>query len=568
VTLDRKSAARTLRRIAALLELNGENPHRVRAFAGAARTVERVEGDLVDAIRSGAILKLRGIGRGVAAVLGELAEGRTPAVLAELERRTPPGLLELFEIPGLGPRRIRTLWTELGIASLGELEYACHENRLVDLPGFGDRTQAAILERIRDLRRYRARRLLPDAWAEAEAALALVGTALGAPAEAAGELRRGGETVAEIVLVAALEPAAAAAPLEALGFGPVGPGRWRRTAEGALPVTVAVAPADRFGAVLLHETGSEGHLERLAHRAAAGGLRLERDGLYTGGERIPAPDEAAVYARLGLPWIPPELREDLGELELAASGALPELVRLEDLRGALHNHTTASDGLATEEEMARAAVGRGLAFLGIADHSPAAHYAGGLDVERLREQWGRIDAWNAAHPELRLIKGLEADILPDGSLDLPEGAQEGLEYVVASVHSAFRLGEEKQTRRIVAAVRHPACRILGHPTGRLLLARPGYAVDLEEVLQACAETGVAVEINANPHRLDLDWRWARRALDLGAVLAIDPDAHATDGLDDLRWGVTVARKAGAPAGRVLGAGLDLEGWLAARRGVG
>ncbi len=215
--------------------------------------------------------------------------------------------------------------------------------------------------------------------------------------------------------------------------------------------------------------------------------------------------------------------------------------------GALHNHTSDSDGLATLVEMAASAAALGLRFLGIADHSPAASYANGLDAARLREQWRRIDELNADGGPLRLVKGLEADILSDGSLDIPEGCEAGLEYVVASVHSGFRLDEEAQTARILRAVAHPACRVLGHPTGRLLLARPGYAVDLERVLAACAEHGVAVEINASPYRLDLDWRWARRALELGLKLAVNPDAHAADGIADLRWGLAVARKAGATA---------------------
>jgi DNA polymerase (family 10) len=251
-------------------------------------------------------------------------------------------------------------------------------------------------------------------------------------------------------------------------------------------------------------------------------------------------------------------------VDLAAAGELPRLVTWDDLRGVLHNHTTASDGTGTLAEMAAGAADRGWGWLGIADHSPAAHYANGLDAARLAEQGRAIDAANAAGSGPRLLKGIEADILPDGALDVPAGAAAGLDYVVASVHSSFRLAEEVQTERLVRAVSDPACRVLGHPTGRLLLARPGYAVDLERVLAACAEHGVAVEINASPYRLDLDWRWARRALEMGIMLVVNPDAHAVAGLDDARWGVMMARKAGATAADLLNTmeADELLAWMA------
>jgi DNA polymerase (family 10) len=254
-----------------------------------------------------------------------------------------------------------------------------------------------------------------------------------------------------------------------------------------------------------------------------------------------------MYEIAGCQWVPPELREGENEIHMAATGALPKLPTGDDILGALHNHTTDSDGAATLEEMAGAARKRGWSFFGVADHSPVAAYANGVSGDRLRAQWRRIDELNVSQSPFRVVKGIEADILSDGSLDIPEGCEEGLEYVVASVHSAFRLTEEDQTERLIRAVSHPACRILGHPTGRLLLARPGYAVDLERVLTACVEHGVAVEINASPYRLDLEWHWARRAIGLGLKLVINPDAHSTDGLDDVRWGLGVARKAGATA---------------------
>ncbi len=555
MTLDRKTAARILRRIATLMELHGDNPHRIRSFANASRTIERLEGDLGEMVASGRILEVRGIGKGTAAVLAEIAAGSTPPVLAELEARTPPGLLELFELPGLGPKRIRTLWRELGITSLGELEYACLENRLIDLPGFGPRMQDRIIEAIAFRRRSQARRRIDEAWASAVPLLAALGAA-GRRANVAGGLRRGCETVDAVEIVVSCDDPGVV--LTALAPHVTGAradgGSVAGTTTDGLPVRVHTADPRAFGATLLYRTGNGEHLEALERRAADGGLELGPDGLFSGSDRIAGADEEGVYEALELPWIPPELRDDPGTVERASAGTLPRLVTVEDLHGALHNHTRDSDGAATLEEMADAARGLGWAFLGIADHSPAAHYANGLDADRLRAQWAAIDRWNAEHPDLRLIRGLEADILPDGALDIPPGCEEGLEYVVASVHSSFRMSRDAMTARLLAAVEHPSTTILGHPTGRLLLARPPYEADLEAVLTACAERGVAVEINANPHRLDLDWRWTRRALELGIPLAIDPDAHATDGLEDVRWGVTVARKAGARPEDVLGAG--------------
>jgi len=551
VTLDRKTAARVLTEIAKLLEVRGENVHRIRAFANASRVVERVEEDLEKMVESGEILSLKGIGRGTAVVLEELAAGRRPQALAELHDAIPEGVREMLAIPGLGPKKVKSLWQDLGLRSLGELEYACRENRLVDLKGFGSRTQEAVLGAIRFARLSGERRLMSEAWA---AQSALEGSLLACQAVesvmAAGETRRFSETVGalDLVVSTADENAVAEALQAEVGaVERVGPGRWVGDADDGFMVRARVVPQAEAATTLLWSTGSEDHIEALVRRAKGLGLALREDGLWRSDERIGCADEEAVYQAIGCQWVPPELREGRREVELAAAGALPDLVRPEDLLGALHNHTTDSDGSASVEQMAGAASQRGWSFFGVADHSPAAFYANGVSAERLRDQWRRVDEYNRANTGIRVIKGLEADILTDGALDIPEGCEDGLEYVVASVHSAFRLGEEQQTQRLVRAVSHPACRVLGHPTGRLLLVRPGYSLDLERVLEACAEHGVAVEINASPYRLDLDWRWAARALELGLRLVVNPDAHTTEGLDDVSWGLSVARKAGATA---------------------
>jgi DNA polymerase (family 10) len=411
------------------------------------------------------------------------------------------------------------------------------------------------------------RRLINQAWREATELTSSLSAVNGVEkALMGGEVRRRCETVGSlaIVVVAADEAPVAHALSDLLSrVERESPGRICGVTEGGLPVKVAVVSAAEAAAAILWSTGSDDHLHALAEHALSAGLRLNESGLWRGDGRVECADEHALYEALGCQWVAPELREGEGEVASAVAGTLPELVDLEDLLGVLHNHTTDSDGAATLEEMAAAARGLGWSFFGVADHSPAASYANGLSAERLRDQWRRIDELNASMPGFRIVRGIEADILTDGSLDIPEGCEEGLEYVVASVHSAFRLTEEAQTERLVRAVSHPACRILGHPTGRLLLARPGYALDLDTVLSACAEHGVAVEINSSPYRLDIDWRWARRALDLGLKLAVNPDAHSTQGLEDVRWGVAVARKAGAAKADLINCS-DIDDFLNSR----
>ncbi len=551
MNLDRKTAARTLREIATLLELQGENVHRVRALANASRTVERIEGDLAEMVVSGEILELKGVGKGTAAILEQLVDGRKPAVLEEAEKAVPAGVREMLGIAGLGPKKVRSLWQDLGLESLGELEYACRENRLVELPGFGATTQEQLIESIRFARTAGERRLINVAWRRAEELAVVLGSVEGVEeATVAGEVRRLCETVGSLDLVVVAGDETAVGDALAVRLWDVEmttPGLFSGSTEEGLAVRVRVASAAGAAAARLWATGSDDHSRELAERASARGQKLDGKGLWRDGQQLECPDEAAIYEALGCQWVPPELREGCDELRWASRGELPELVSLEQLRGVLHNHTTDSDGAASVEAMAAAAKNHAWEFFGVADHSPVASYANGLSADRLRDQWRRIDEYNAANEGIRVVKGLEADILADGSLDIPEGCEEDLEYVVASVHSSFRLAEETQTDRLVRAVSHPACRVLGHPTGRLLLARPGYRVDLEKVLAACARHGVAVEINASPYRLDLEWRWARRALELGLKLVVNPDAHSTEGLDDVRWGVAVARKAGATA---------------------
>lgn len=567
MTVDRKTAARALREIATLLEVAGDNPHRVRAFANASRAVDRIEGDLAAMIDGGNLLEVKGLGRGTVAVLEEVAAGRQPEALAQALAAVPAGVRDLLGVSGLGPKKVRALWQDLGVTSLGELEYACRENRLVELPGFGAATQRKVLDGVAFARQAGERRLINEARAVAEDLRGSLRSAPGVVDVAvAGEVRRSSETVGSLQLVVVAEDADAAGGAVARavpGAERGSDGRWTGVTGSGLPVGVRCVAPPAAGAVLVWSTGSGAHLDGLADRARGLGLVFDADGLQRGGRVVDCPDEAALYEALGCAWVPPELREGQDEIGLATRGALPALVSENDLLGALHNHTTDSDGAATVEDMASAAGALGWRFFGVADHSPIAVYAHGVDGDRLRDQWRRIDAFNDAGKGPRIVKGLEADILAAGELDIPDGCGGGLEYVVASVHSNFRLSEQQQTERVVRAVANPACRVLGHPTGRLLLARPGYAVDLERVLQACAEHKVAVEINASPYRLDIDWTWARRALGLGIKLIVNPDAHSPQGLADVRWGLAVARKAGATAADLVNCA-PIEEFLAGR----
>ncbi len=538
-----------------LSELAGENPFKVRAMANAARGVLRIPGEVTEMAARGELTGVPGIGKGIAAIIVETLDRGEPAQLVHLRSTLPAGLPELLSVPGLGPKRIRTLWQELGITTLGELEYACRENRLVTLPGFGTATQTKILGAIEFRRRAAEKHHISTAWQAAEDVVAaLRRTVPGCEAAPAGEVRRFCEVVTEVVVVCSSVPGAKVKAALTRVLEDVAGGREAVTGRHPVgpPVRVVIAPPEAFGLALLWNTGSGKHLEQLARQATRHALRLA-DGALTGssGKPVPCADEDQVYRRLGLPWIAPELREGDGEVEAAAKGTLPALVEAGDLLGAVHVHTTDSDGTASLAEMADAAAKLGWSLLGIADHSQVAAYAHGLDGGRLRAQGDAIAAHNARGGKPLLLRGLEADILADGALDLPEGVP--LDFVVASVHSSFRQGIEAQTARLVRAVARGRGTILGHPTGRLLLARNGYQVDLEAVLQAAAASGAAVEINAHPFRLDLDWRWVRRAVALGVPITIGPDAHDPAGLADVRWGLGIARKGWATAADVLNA---------------
>ncbi len=541
--MDKLSVARALRELGLLLEAQGENPFKVRAYAAGARALEDAEGELPELVESGRLGELRGIGEALQKKITELHRtGHTP-MLDRLRAEVPRGLVELAQVPALGPKKLALLREALGISSVDELMAACRAGRVRSVKGFGEKSEAHLLEA---LAAWRARQeaprrfLLPDAVEVGERARLLLGEG-GPPVELAGEARRGLETVAGVVLLAQDDlPAASVARLEVLG----GLG---------LPVTWVAAPASECGAALLHATGPEEHLARLRELAAARGLRLDARGLWRSGVRapLPTPSEEEIYEALGLPFIEPELRADGSEVDLALRGGLArDLVTAGDVRGYVHCHTDWSDGRASIEAMALAAEALGAEYLTVTDHSPAAAYAGGLSVERLRGQAEEI-ARVQERVKVKLLRGIESDILEDGRLDLPDAALRELDVVVASVHQRYRMDEAAMTHRLVAAMRLPLFKIWGHALGRLLLEREPFPCRVEEVLDALAASRGAVEVNGDPHRLEADPPLLRLARERNIPVVLSVDAHSPASLGYLRWAVTTARRAGVRRGEVL-----------------
>lgn len=546
--MDKKEAAQILEEIAFLLELAGENPFKVRAYTAGARALLTLPGDLEEAVSTGRLDRVKGFGKSLAGVVKELVKTGTARLHEELKSKVPPGLQELLQVPGLGPKKARLLFDKLQIASLGELEYAIQENRLLSLPGFGAKTQERLKKGLDQMRRYAGLFRLGDLLSAARELVAGIRALPGVlRAEVAGGVRRGLEVDRGIEVVAAVaEPevfwSALRQAAPAPEFQPASDVQGRGLLLQGIPFTITLAPIENFGVAWLTLTGSEAHLQELQKQAGAAGLELVSGKLSRGGITEEAAAEEELYRRLGLPWIPPELREGQGEVDAARAGRLPRLVTPEDLRGCFHVHSYFSDGVNSLEELAAEAQGRSWEFLGISDHSQSAYYAGGLKPGDLERQQGELAACRRTYPGVTLFWGVESDILGDGSLDYGEEILQGFDFVIASIHSQFRLSREDMTRRVLAAMANPYCTMLGHLTGRLLLARDPYDLDLEAILASAARQQVIMELNASPYRLDLDWRWLKKARDLGLLISLNPDAHSLEGLDDLTYGVIAARK--------------------------
>jgi len=560
--LDNVAIARVLAEVADLLEIQGADPFRIRAYRNAVRTVEVQTRPLARLLAEGAPLtSLPAIGKEMAGHIRELIETGTLAFRDRLLGDVPRSLLELMRLPGVGPKKARRLWDELRIASVDELAAAARAGKVAALAGFGEKTQAKILAG--------NRLLLAEAERFVEPLVAYLGDSPGLDRlEVAGSYRRRCETVGDVDLLAT---AGDAAPVMArfLAYPQIdqvlasGDTRASVTLGNGLQIDLRVVPPDCYGAALVYFTGSKEHNVRLRRRAVERGLRISEYGVFrlppgaddadpaNAGTWIAGREEADVYAAVGLAWIPPELREDRGELEAAAAGRLPRLVELADLRGDLQMHSTWSDGRDTLEEMVSGCAAQGYEYMAITDHSQALAMVNGLDARRLKLQWLEIDAIRARHPEIRLLRAMEIDILADGSLDLDDRMLAGLDLVVVSIHSRFELPAEQQTARLLRALEHPEVNILAHPTGRLINRRKPIAFDVEAVLARAAALGVAVELNAQPDRLDLKDTHLLLARELGCRIVISTDAHRVAELANMRRGVEQARRAGLEPRHVL-----------------
>jgi len=557
--LTNRAIASQLRRLADLLEIAGENPFRVRAYRNAAETIEGLSERLTDAVAEGRDLTAYPhIGQDIAGAITTLVEQGHLPPLEEIARRVPPELADLMAVKGLGPKGVKALYEAFRIRSLEDLSAVAESGRVRTLAGFGARKEAALLEGIRELRaRGEQRTRIDEAERLAEPLRDWLAGAEGVERiEIAGSYRRRRETVGDLDIVVACADGTAVMKRLAGYEGVeqvVSQGGTRSTIrlEGGLQVDVrAVAPAG-FGAALVYFTGSKAHNVVLRQRAIDRGWKLNEYGLYEGERQLAGAHETSVYRTLDLAWIPPELREDRGEVAAAEADALPALVSPEDLRGNLHGHTDWSDGQATLKAMARAAAERGMEYLAITDHGPRVRVANGLDAERLCRQGKAIEALQAELDGITLLKGCEVDILEDGRLDLPDAVLAGLDIVVCSIHYHLNQSREQQTARVLRAMDNPHFMIWGHPTAREINRRQPIEVDLERCLAAAAERGIAVEVNAQPKRLDLGDRHARLALEKGCRLAVNTDAHSVANLDLARHGIDQARRAWAAARDVI-----------------
>jgi len=550
--VDKAAAAAILEDVANLMELTGENPFKVRAYQNAARAIGSLEEPLDELVASGRLKTVPGLGETLIQRVEELVRTGHMVYYDELQARVPEGLRTMLRIPGLGPKKVRAIHEQLGISTVAELQEAAEEGRIARLPGFGAKTQDNILKGIAFLTQHQDHFLYPVAETEAATVVsALRELPQVQRISVAGSLRRHKEVVKDIDIVASVARDEDRAAImnrftqlpNVISITGKGDTKSSVVTTPGIAIDLRVVRDSEYPYALHHFTGSREHNIALRGRAHAMGIKINEYGLFRGDALIPCHDEADLYQALDMQYIEPELREDRGEIEAALAHALPILATMADIRGILHVHSTWSDGQASIQDMAEACRAQGYAYLGICDHSKAASYAHGLSEERVRQQHEEIDALNAAYGgTFHILKGTECDILRDGTMDYRDDVLATFDFVVASIHSHFNLSEAEQTNRLIRAMQNPYTSIIGHPTGRILLSREGYKVDMEAVIDAAGEYGVCIEINANPLRLDLDWRWLQRARERGVKVPVNPDAHAPSGYQDMIYGMGIARK--------------------------
>jgi len=576
--MNKDQVAAVLEEIATLLELQGENPFRCNAYVKGARAIAQLEKNLDEVIDAGELDQVPGIGSTLTEKITTLAKTDHLPFYEDLKKKTPPGLLLMLHLPGVGPKKVKALYDQLGIDDLDKLKAACEKGDIAGLKGFGAKTQEKILEGIAFVGQASERVRLDQAM---ELAQTLTDELKKCPGvirmEVCGSLRRRRETCRDIDIL--ISSADAGPIMDAFVKLPVvqrvvGHGETKSSVTVALDKIVMnadlrVVSDEQFPFALNYFTGSKEHNVVLRQRAIQYGLKLNEYELAGAKKSIPCKDEDDIYRALDLDYVLPEMRENTGEIAAAAEHHLPDLIKAGDLTGTFHCHTTWSDGSASLEQMAEAARKLGFKYLGIADHSQSLNVANGLSPERVRQQHVEIDALNAKLKGFYLFKGTECDILPDGRLDFSDDVLKSFDYVVASVHTHFGQTEEEMTARIVKAVSHPLVTMLGHSTGRLLLRREGYKVDLEAVMQAAAKHGTMIEINGSPYRLDLDWIHCKRAKALGVKLVINPDAHNPDDIAYTSFGVDVARRGWLEKGNVFNtqSPAQIKKYLATRKSL-
>lgn len=544
--MSNKEIAKAFKLTAQLMELHDENPFKVRSIQNAAFKLERhpvpIEKMSIEEIGG-----IEGVGKSIQAKISDLLSRNSFQEMDEMLQQTPKGVIDLLGVKGIGPKKVRTLWKELGIESTGELLYACNENRLVELKGFGEKTQLQIKQAIEYAEANQGKYL----YAVIEPiALQLFqdlrNSGLVSECSYSGDFRRKLEVQTQLDMVVACDDHAALA--EFIQSHPLMDKYSFRSENnsisaniaGKLPLNIFIGTKENYASLLFDTTGNPEHIRLLKEN-------------YNWKENIQAKSEEEIYASVQLPYFEPELREGAAEFTFLKDGKLPVLVTDSDLKGILHNHSTYSDGAHTLEEMAVYCKELGYQYLGICDHSKTAFYANGLQPERILQQHQEIEKLNASLAPFKIFKGIESDILADGSLDYPEEILKSFDFIVASVHSILRMDKEKATQRLIKAIENPYTTILGHPTGRLLLAREGYPIDYKKVIDACAANNVVMELNANPYRLDLDWRYIPYALEKNVMISINPDAHRKEGYHDMHYGICVARKGGLTAAMTFNA---------------
>ncbi len=548
VIMTKSEVIKILNEIGLLLELKGENFFKSRAYYDAANKLEVIQEDIQTLVSENRLGSIKGFGKALTSKITELVTTGELEYYTKLKETVPKGLVSMLRISGLGPKKIMTIYKSLGVNTIEELKEACENNRLLDLPRFSKKTQDKILEGIKNYNEYSEKFHYPIGEVLSSELLKYIReSGIVQRCEVAGSLRRKKEVLKDIdLLVSSDEPDKVMDLFTSHYYVKeiTGKGETKSSVvlQNGMNADIRVVSDSQFPYALHHFTGSKEHNTALRHIAKKQGIKMNEYGLFKDDELIVCHNEKDIFNVFGMEFIPPELRENYGELEAAENKELPVLVTNEDVRGVFHTHTNYSDGNATIEQLVIDCINRGYSYLGITDHSKTAIYAGGLTEEDIKRQHEEIDLLNEKYNDFKILKGIESDILPDGSLDYDERILQSFDFIIGSVHSAFKMEQKKMTDRIIKAISNPYMSILGHPTGRLLLSREGYKIDIEQIIEACIENDIVIEINANPYRLDLDWRHMKNAKEKGCKFVISPDAHSPKEFDYMRYGINVARK--------------------------